>query len=49
MWAYPSKDGAGSAGICDKIIIYNYATKKWSLSKNRIEFDQKLNDKENIS
>jgi hypothetical protein len=35
MWAYPSKDGAGSAGICDKIIIYNYATKKWSLSKTQ--------------
>ena len=33
MWAYPSKDGAGSGGICDKIIIYNYATKKWSLAK----------------
>ena len=35
MWAYPSKDGAGSGGICDKIIIYNYATKKWSLAKTQ--------------
>ena len=33
MWAYPSKDAVASGGICDKIIIYNYATKKWSLAK----------------
>ena len=33
MWAYPSKDSAASGGICDKIIIYNYATKKWSLAE----------------
>jgi len=33
MWAYPSKDAVSSGGICDKIIIYNYATKKWSLAK----------------
>ena len=33
MWAYPSKDSAASGGLCDKIIIYNYATKKWSLAE----------------
>ena len=33
MWAYPSTDGAALGGLCDKIIIYNYATKKWSLAK----------------
>ena len=32
MWAYPSKDSATAGGLCDKIIIYNYATKKWSLA-----------------
>ena len=30
MWAYPSTDSVASGGICDKIIIYNYATQKWS-------------------
>ena len=34
MWLYPSKnDTANTTGICDRIIIYNYATKKWSLAK----------------
>ena len=33
MWAYPSKDAVASGGICDKIIIYNYATQKWSLAE----------------
>ncbi len=34
MWAYPSQDNTtNTTGICDKIIIYNYATKKWSLAK----------------
>ena len=33
MWAYPSKDSVASGGLCDKIIIYNYATKKWSLAE----------------
>ena len=33
MWAYPSKDSAAAGGICDKIIICNYATKKWSLAE----------------
>jgi len=31
LWLYPSKnDTANTTGICDKIIIYNYATQKWS-------------------
>ena len=31
MWLYPSKnDTANTTGICDKVIIYNYATQKWS-------------------
>ena len=34
MWLYPSQDNTtNTSGICDKIIIYNYATKKWSLAK----------------
>jgi len=33
MWLFPSTDDAtNTTGICDKIIIYNYATKKWSLA-----------------
>jgi hypothetical protein len=31
LWLYPSKnDTANTTGICDKILIYNYATQKWS-------------------
>ena len=33
MWLFPSTANAtNTTGICDKIIIYNYATKKWSLA-----------------
>ncbi len=33
MWLFPStSDTSNTTGICDKIIIYNYATKKWSLA-----------------
>jgi len=33
MWLFPSTSNASNTtGICDKIIIYNYATKKWSLA-----------------
>ena len=33
MWLYPSTANAtNTTGICDKIIIYNYATQKWSLA-----------------
>ena len=31
MWLYPSASNtSNTTGICDKIIIYNYATQKWS-------------------
>ena len=34
MWLYPSASNtANTTGICDRIIIYNYVTKKWSLAK----------------
>jgi len=34
MWLYPSVNNtSNTTGICDRIIIYNYATKKWSLAK----------------
>ena len=33
MWLFPSTaNTSNTTGICDKIIIYNYATKKWSLA-----------------
>ena len=33
MWLYPSVNNtANTTGICDRIIIYNYVTKKWSLA-----------------
>ena len=33
MWLYPSASNTtNTTGICDKIIIYNYATQKWSLA-----------------
>ena len=34
MWLYPSASNtANTTGICNRIIIYNYATKKWSLAE----------------
>jgi len=34
MWLFPStSNAANTTGVCDKIIIYNYATKKWSLAE----------------
>src|SRR5210317_1029467 len=34
LWLYPSaSDTANTTGICDKILIYNYATKKWSTAE----------------
>jgi len=34
MWLYPSvSNTANTTGICDRIIIYNYVTKKWSLAE----------------
>ena len=33
MWLYPSSsDTANTTGICNKVLIYNYATQKWSTS-----------------
>ena len=34
MWLYPSVNNtANTTGICDRLIIYNYSTQKWSLAK----------------
>jgi hypothetical protein len=34
MWLYPSvNDNANTTGICDRLIIYNYSTQKWSLAE----------------
>jgi len=34
MWLYPSiNNTSNTTGTCDRIIIYNYATQKWSLVK----------------
>ena len=34
MWLYPSASNTtNTTGICDRIIIYNYITKKWSLAE----------------
>ena len=34
LWLYPSaQNTSNTTGICDRIIIYNYATKKWSLAE----------------
>jgi len=33
IWLYPSSnDTANTTGICDRLIIYNYVTEKWSIS-----------------
>ena len=34
MWLFPSTaNTSNTTGICDKIIIYNYVTQKWSLAE----------------
>ena len=34
MWLYPSASNtSNTTGICDRILIYNYATQKWSLAE----------------
>lgn len=34
MWLYPSANNPNNTtGICDRILIYNYATQKWSLAE----------------
>ena len=33
IWLYPSSsDTTNTTGVCDKLIIYNYVTEKWSIS-----------------
>ena len=33
VWLYPSADNAANTtGICDKLLIYNYVTEKWSFA-----------------
>ena len=33
VWLYPSADNtANTTGICDKLLIYNYVTEKWSFA-----------------
>ena len=35
LWLYPSANNtSNTTGICDRILIYNYATKKWSLANS---------------
>ena len=33
IWLYPSKDNPNVSGVCDKLLIYNYVTQKWSVAK----------------
>ena len=34
LWLYPSVNNtSNTTGLCDRILIYNYATKKWSLAE----------------
>jgi hypothetical protein len=39
LWLYPSIQNINNTtGICDRLIIYNYATKKWSLAESNSSF-----------
>ena len=39
MWLYPSAQNTNNTtGICDRLIIYNYSTKKWSLAEANASF-----------
>ena len=39
MWLYPSVNNLNNTtGVCDRIIIYNYATKKWSIAETNASF-----------
>jgi len=34
LWLYPSKDNtSNTTGICDKLLIYNYVTQKWTTAE----------------
>ena len=32
LWLYPSKNNPNTSGICDRLLIYNYVTQKWSVA-----------------
>ena len=39
LWLYPSANNTNNTtGICDRILIYNYATQKWSLAEVSASF-----------
>jgi hypothetical protein len=39
LWLYPSASNtSNTTGICDRLIIYNYATEKWSLAEADASF-----------
>jgi len=39
LWLYPSAQNTNNTtGICDRILIYNYTTQKWSLSEANSSF-----------
>jgi len=39
LWLYPSAQNTNNTtGICDRILIYNYATQKWSLGEANASF-----------
>jgi len=32
IWLYPSKNNANTNGVCDRLLIYNYVTQKWTIA-----------------
>lgn len=39
LWLYPSAQNTNNTtGICDRLLIYNYATQKWSLAEANASF-----------
>jgi hypothetical protein len=39
LWLYPSSQNTNNTtGICDRILIYNYSTQKWSLAEANASF-----------
>ena len=39
LWLYPSASNtSNTTGVCDRLIIYNYATEKWSLAESNASF-----------
>ena len=33
IWLYPSKNNPNTTGLCDRLLIYNYVTQKWSVAE----------------